>query len=85
MPGHGAIWIDTYRAGGGLGIACAGFFLLFSVRGFKGGFSCGLRRRRWRPMTVEEMRSVDMRTVDRDSLVDMTQVRIDGGCRRRSG
>ena len=30
-------------------------------------------------MTVEEMKSVDVRTVDRDSLVDVTQVRIDEG------
>lgn len=28
-------------------------------------------------MTLEEMRSVDVRTVDRDSLVDVTQVHID--------
>lgn len=30
-------------------------------------------------MTVEEMKSVDVRTVDRDSLVDVTQVRINEG------
>lgn len=28
-------------------------------------------------MTLEEMGSVDVRTVDRDSLVDVTQVHID--------
>lgn len=33
-------------------------------------------------MTFEEMRSVDVRTVDRDSLVDVTQVRIDEGLPR---
>ena len=30
-------------------------------------------------MTAEEMKSVDVRTVDRDSLVDVTQVHIDEG------
>lgn len=30
-------------------------------------------------MTVEEMKSVDVRTVDRDSLVDVRQVHIDEG------
>ncbi len=30
-------------------------------------------------MTVEEMKSVDVRTVDRDSLVDVTQIHIDEG------
>lgn len=30
-------------------------------------------------MTLEEMRLVDVRTVDRDSLVDVTQVHIDEG------
>ena len=82
MTGNAGAWchMDRYiRGRSGLGISCAGFFLLSSVRGFKGGFSCGLRRRRWRPMTVEEMKSVDVRTVDRDSLVDVTQVRIDEG------
>jgi len=28
-------------------------------------------------MTLEEMKSVDVRTVDRDSLVDVTQIHID--------
>jgi len=30
-------------------------------------------------MTLEEMKSVDVRTVDRDSLVNVTQVHIDEG------
>ena len=30
-------------------------------------------------MTLEEMRSVDVRTVDRDQLVDLTRIRIDEG------
>lgn len=30
-------------------------------------------------MTVEEMKSVDVRTVDRDSLVDVTRIHIDEG------
>ena len=30
-------------------------------------------------MTLEEMRLVDVRTVDRDSLVDVTRVHIDEG------
>ena len=30
-------------------------------------------------MTLEEMRSVDVRTVDRDQLVDVTRIRIDEG------
>ena len=30
-------------------------------------------------MTLEEMRSVDVRTVDRDQLVDATRIRIDEG------
>jgi len=72
------MWKGTYRAGSGLReVFRAGFFLLFSARGFKGGLSCGLRHRRWRLMTLEEMRSVDVRTVDRDSLMDVTQVHID--------
>lgn len=28
-------------------------------------------------MTLEEMRSIDVRTVDRDSLVDVTQIHVD--------
>ena len=30
-------------------------------------------------MAFEEMRAVDVRTVDRDSLVDVTQIHIDEG------
>lgn len=30
-------------------------------------------------MTLEEMKSVDVRTVDRNSLVDVTQIHIDEG------
>ncbi len=30
-------------------------------------------------MTLDEMRAVDVRTVDRESLVDVTKVRIDEG------
>lgn len=30
-----------------------------------------------RPMTVEEMKAVDIRTVDRDTLVDIRNVKID--------
>ena len=28
-------------------------------------------------MSIEEMKNVDVRTVDRDSLVDVTQIKID--------
>lgn len=56
---------------------CLRAFFIFYFPGFKAAVFCGLWHRRWRPMTLEEMRSVDVRTVDRDSLVDVTQVHID--------
>lgn len=61
------------------GVFLRAVFLPFFIPGFKTDVFCGLGRRRWRPMTVEEMKSVDVRTVDRDSLVDVTRIHIDEG------